>query len=60
MNNLAATANGKAGLGIGGRPNRLRPTGAPNASGNDGTITKFGWKAQNKSLLIFAGEAYNV
>jgi len=60
MNNLAATANGKAGLGIGGRPNRLRPTGAPNTSGNDGTITKFGWKAQNKSLLIFAGEAYNV
>ncbi len=26
----------------------------------DGTITRFGWKAQNKSLLIFAGEAYNV
>ena len=31
-----------------------------NHSGNDGTITKFGWKAQNKSLLIFAMEAYNV
>jgi len=31
-----------------------------NHSGNDGTITRFGWKAQNKSLLIFAGEAYNV
>lgn len=31
-----------------------------NASGNDGTITRFGWKAQNKSLEIFAGEAYNV
>jgi CxxC motif-containing protein (DUF1111 family) len=31
-----------------------------NTSGNDGTITKFGWKAQNKSLLMFAGEAYNV
>jgi CxxC motif-containing protein (DUF1111 family) len=31
-----------------------------NHSGNDGTITKFGWKAQNKSLLIFATEAYNV
>jgi CxxC motif-containing protein (DUF1111 family) len=31
-----------------------------NHSGNDGTITKFGWKAQNKSLLIFSGEAYNV
>lgn len=34
--------------------------GAFNRSGNDGTITRFGWKAQNKSLLIFAGEAYNV
>jgi len=31
-----------------------------NRSGNDGTITRFGWKAQNKSLMIFAGEAYNV
>jgi CxxC motif-containing protein (DUF1111 family) len=31
-----------------------------NRSGNDGTITKFGWKAQNKSLQIFAAEAYNV
>jgi CxxC motif-containing protein (DUF1111 family) len=31
-----------------------------NRSGNDGTITRFGWKAQNKSVLIFAGEAYNV
>jgi CxxC motif-containing protein (DUF1111 family) len=28
--------------------------------GNDGTVTKFGWKAQNKSLVIFSGEAYNV
>ena len=31
-----------------------------NYSANDGTITRFGWKAQNKSLLMFAGEAYNV
>src|SRR5207302_8698217 len=38
-------------FGIAGRENR---------NGNDGTITRFGWKAQNKSLLIFAGEAYNV
>ena len=29
-------------------------------NGNDGTISRFGWKAQNKSLMIFAGEAYNV
>jgi CxxC motif-containing protein (DUF1111 family) len=35
-------------------------TGRLNTSGNDGTVTKFGWKAQNKSLVIFAGEAYNV
>ena len=60
LNNLAATANGKAALGIRGRPNTALPTGSPNFSGNDGTITRFGWKAQNKSLLIFAGEAYNV
>ena len=34
--------------------------GHPNTNGNDGTITRFGWKAQNKSLLLFSGEAYNV
>ncbi len=49
--NLAANASTKSALGI---------TGHLNFSGNDGTVTKFGWKAQNKSLLIFAGEAYNV
>jgi CxxC motif-containing protein (DUF1111 family) len=49
--NAAANANAKAQLGI---------AGVPNHSGNDGSITRFGWKAQNKSLLIFAGEAYNV
>jgi CxxC motif-containing protein (DUF1111 family) len=49
--NLAANAAQKAALGISGKLN---------TSGNDGTVTKFGWKAQNKSLLIFAGEAYNV
>lgn len=46
-----ATASQRAALGI---------TGHPNRSGNDGTISRFGWKAQNKSLAIFAGEAYNV
>src|SRR3979490_3287778 len=35
-------------------------TGITNNNGNDGTIARFGWKAQNKSLLLFAGEAYNV
>src|SRR5713101_2940780 len=48
---LAATSALKGSLGISGVFNR---------SANDGTITRFGWKAQNKSLLIFAGEAYNV
>ena len=47
----AATASQRVALGIAGRPNR---------SGNDGTITRFGWKAQNKSITMFAGEAYNV
>ncbi len=49
--NLASTSARRAALGIGGVPNR---------SGNDFTITKLGWKAQNKSGLVFAGEAYNV
>ncbi len=40
--------------------NTLGIAGTFNHSGNDGTITRFGWKAQNKSLHIFAGEAYNV
>ncbi len=34
--------------------------GTFNHNGNDGTIARFGWKAQNKSLQLFAGEAYNV
>jgi CxxC motif-containing protein (DUF1111 family) len=49
--NLAANAKVKAALGIRGRLN---------ASGNDGTVTRFGWKAQNKSLMVFVAEAYNV
>jgi CxxC motif-containing protein (DUF1111 family) len=49
--NLAANAAMKQSLGVGGFVNR---------NANDGTITRFGWKAQNKSLLLFAGEAYNV
>jgi CxxC motif-containing protein (DUF1111 family) len=43
-----------------GMKRHLGITGHVNISGNDGTVTRFGWKAQNKSLLIFAGEAYNV
>jgi CxxC motif-containing protein (DUF1111 family) len=40
--------------------NNFGISGSFNRSGNDGTITRFGWKAQNKSLHIFSGEAYNV
>jgi CxxC motif-containing protein (DUF1111 family) len=49
--NQAANATAKRAAGIVGRFNR---------NGNDGTIARFGWKAQNNSLLLFAGEAYNV
>jgi CxxC motif-containing protein (DUF1111 family) len=58
--NQQATASQRSALGIGGRPNVTLPTGNPNRNGNDGTIARFGWKAQNKSALLFAGEAYNV
>jgi CxxC motif-containing protein (DUF1111 family) len=43
-----------------GMKSRMGISGHLNTSGNDGTVTRFGWKAQNKSLLMFAGEAYNV
>jgi CxxC motif-containing protein (DUF1111 family) len=51
LSNMTANATQKAALGISGHENR---------NGNDGSLTRFGWKAQNKSLAIFAGEAYNV
>src|ERR1700693_4823858 len=57
--NMHADASQKAGLGISGHVN-AHLSGNANISGNDGTITRFGWKAQNKSLIMFAGEAYNV
>jgi hypothetical protein len=40
VQNLASSGGGS--VGISGRLNR---------NGNDGTVTRFGWKAQNKSLL---------
>src|SRR5262249_55824540 len=46
-----------------GRLNIVQPfhaQGSENRNGNDGTIARYGWKAQNKSLLTFSGEAYNV
>ena len=63
--NMAEAQAAGVAMGINGHPNRHGPghvhtSGSPNISGNDGSISRFGWKAQNKSLLIFAGEAYNV
>ncbi|HEY7388836.1 MAG TPA: di-heme oxidoredictase family protein [Bryobacteraceae bacterium] len=49
LRNQAANLNNHFGIG-----------GTFNRNGNDGTISRFGWKAQNKSLHIFGGEAYNV
>jgi CxxC motif-containing protein (DUF1111 family) len=51
QNTLGQASFQQSQVGVSGRFNR---------SGNDGTITRFGWKAQNKSMLMFAGEAYNV
>jgi len=56
---MTADTSMKARLGISGHPNAII-SGTANRSANDGTITRFGWKAQNKSLLVFASEAYNV
>jgi CxxC motif-containing protein (DUF1111 family) len=58
--NLAANSSQKGSLGIRSKFNYINVSGTANNNGNDGTITRFGWKAQNKSLLLFAGEAYNV
>jgi len=49
--NLAAHAQINSRVGI---------TGRFNHSGNTGTVTRFGWSAQDSSALMFAGEAYNV
>src|SRR6516162_142673 len=51
LNAFNAQAQQNASLGI---------SGAFNRSGNTANITRFGWKAQNASLDMFAGEAYNV
>jgi CxxC motif-containing protein (DUF1111 family) len=49
--NMNANLPQKRVLGIAGHPNIVP---------NNGTISRFGWKAQNGSITIFAGEAYNV
>ena len=62
--NQAAGGSTKKALGIAGHPNLVVSgraiTGRTNNNGNDGTIARFGWKAQNQTLLLFSGEAYNV
>ena len=49
--NLIEGAAARAAIGI---------TGRLNHNGNDGRVTRFGWKAQNVTALVFSGEAYNV
>ena len=49
LNNQLANLNNNFGI-----------AGTFNHNGNDGTISRFGWKAQNKSLQVFTGEAFNV
>jgi CxxC motif-containing protein (DUF1111 family) len=62
--NQASNTSRKQSLGIRGKANfhvaGRTITGMTNNNGNDGTIARFGWKAQNKSLMLFSGEAYNV
>jgi CxxC motif-containing protein (DUF1111 family) len=62
--NQASNTSQKQSLGIRGKANVQVAgnaiTGSTNNNGNDGTIARFGWKAQNQSLLLFSGEAYNV
>jgi len=48
---FSAAAQQRSSLGI---------AGGFNTSGNTGNITRFGWKAQNPSVLVFTQEAYNV
>jgi CxxC motif-containing protein (DUF1111 family) len=59
--NLAADPAGqKSQNGVRGQVNVGFIGGTVNTNPNDGGITRFGWKAQNKSLTVFGGEAYNV
>jgi CxxC motif-containing protein (DUF1111 family) len=64
LKNLENQSGRKRILGIRGKANfRVAGraiTGQYNFNGNDGTLSRFGWKAQNVSGLMFSGEAYNV
>jgi CxxC motif-containing protein (DUF1111 family) len=44
------TASARAAKGIAGHP----------SIAEDGSISRFGWKAQNRSLYVFTGEAMNI
>jgi len=57
--NMKSNVTEKSAMGIYGHAN-AHLSGNVNRNANDGTISRFGWKAQNKSLLLFASEAYNV
>jgi CxxC motif-containing protein (DUF1111 family) len=57
--NMKSNTTQKSAMGISGHAN-AHLSGNVNRNANDGTISRFGWKAQNKSLLLFASEAYNV
>lgn len=50
INNGLTICNSSQNLGVCGHPNIMA----------DGSVGRFGWKAQDRSLLIFAAEAYNV
>jgi CxxC motif-containing protein (DUF1111 family) len=51
ISNMNSNLSTKASLGI---------TGHPVYSGNDGSIQRFGWKAQVRSTLLMAGNQMNV
>lgn len=48
--NMNASLALKQGLGITGHP----------SIAEDGSISRFGWKAQGRSLILFSGDAYNI
>jgi CxxC motif-containing protein (DUF1111 family) len=48
--NMNANLTQKQSLGIAGHPSIAA----------DGSISRFGWKAQGRSLILFSGEAYNI
>ena len=50
INNMNANLSQKLVLGISGHTNRAA----------DGSINRMGWKAQDRSLVIFGGEAYQI